>query len=92
LTDEEWKRYYQSLSEGFNAVGFSYDHQHYQDYMQTAESAGKLQVLIVSYKIMMFFIGEILEKWQFHLVYNTYPQEEKILYRFKGEYFIVKIH
>ena len=37
--DEEWKRYYQSLSEGFNAVGFSYDHQHYQDYMQTAESA-----------------------------------------------------
>jgi hypothetical protein len=56
LTDEEWKRYYQSLSEGFNAVGFSYDHQHYQDYMQTAESAGKLQVLIVSYKIMMFFI------------------------------------
>ncbi|CAC5420874.1 unnamed protein product [Mytilus coruscus] len=33
--EEEWKRYYQSLSEGFNAVGFSYDHQHHQDYMET---------------------------------------------------------
>lgn len=28
FTEEEWKRYYQSLSEGFNAVGFVYEQQY----------------------------------------------------------------
>lgn len=35
--EEEWKRYYQSLSEGYGAVGFSYDyhnHQHNSEYYQ----------------------------------------------------------
>ena len=26
FTEEEWKRYYESLSEGYKAVGFSYDY------------------------------------------------------------------
>lgn len=25
FSEEEWKRYYESLSEGYQAVGFSYD-------------------------------------------------------------------
>lgn len=32
ISEEEWKRYYQSLSEGYGAVGFSYDyHSHQQN-------------------------------------------------------------
>lgn len=37
FSEEEWKRYYQSLSEGYGAVGFSYDyhnHQHNSEYYQ----------------------------------------------------------
>lgn len=30
ISEEEWKRYYQSLSEGYGAVGFSYDYHNQQ--------------------------------------------------------------
>ncbi|KAJ8312289.1 hypothetical protein KUTeg_009662 [Tegillarca granosa] len=37
--EEEWKRYYETLSEGYNAVGFSYDYQHQHDYDKQSASA-----------------------------------------------------
>ena len=36
FAEEEWKRYYESLSEGYKAVGFSYDY-HGQPYGYTEE-------------------------------------------------------
>ncbi|XP_062587745.1 splicing factor, suppressor of white-apricot homolog [Saccostrea cucullata] len=32
--EEEWKRYYQSLSEGYGAVGFSYEQQQQDEYAE----------------------------------------------------------
>jgi hypothetical protein len=32
--EEEWKRYYQSLSEGYGAVGFTYEHSQQEQYTE----------------------------------------------------------
>ena len=47
FTEEEWKRYYESLSEGYKAVGFSYDY-HGQQYAITEEGMLLLGIFNVS--------------------------------------------
>ncbi|KAK3084142.1 hypothetical protein FSP39_008921 [Pinctada imbricata] len=69
--EEEWKRYYESLSEGYNAVGFSYE-QHQQQ-QQAAEYAAYQKALKLG-EAKPFIVPKEL-----HLPPNIVPPDTEII-------------